>query len=89
MVYVEWVDSIVVSAEWEDAGDLVTQAEESLGPIAAAGLLLADGKEGIVLALCYSAHSGNAAATVAIPRRAITRQVELRPGHDFPAEASA
>jgi hypothetical protein len=87
VAYVEWVDTASVSAIWQDREEALKQADAFLAPIAAAGFLLADEERGVILALLYNDHNDDAGHVVVIPRSAIRKLVQVRPGHGFTRDA--
>lgn len=75
IAYVEWVDSAVVAGGWDDMTSIIGRVEHG-ELLTAAGLLVDDRADGIVLCAGYNPFLEQAVSCVAIPRSAI-RRLEL------------
>lgn len=79
VVYVEWSDAAQLSGGWQDREEMVRDAATYAKPICAAGFLLQDGPEYLVMAAAYNDHNDDAAHGFLIPRSEVKRLVQLRP----------
>jgi hypothetical protein len=78
VVYVEWSDAAQLNGGWDDRQRVLEDAAKFSKPICAAGFMLQDGPDYIVLAGAYNSHNDDAAHGFLIPRSEISRLVHLR-----------
>ena len=85
IVYIEWHDAAQLSGGWQDREEVLADAERFYAPICAAGFLLQDGPQFLVLSAAYNGHNDDAARSFLIPRSEISKVVQLRPAKGMAA----
>lgn len=83
VVYIEWSDAANMGAGWRDRDDVLSDAERFYEPVCAAGFLLQDGPEYLVLAAAYNPHNDDVAHAYLIPRSEVKRKIELFPANEM------
>lgn len=89
VVYIEWRDAAQLNGGWQDREEVIADAVKYSGSICAAGFLLQDGPDYLVLSAAYNGHNDDAAHGFLIPRSEVTRMVQLRPAVGMEKETPA
>lgn len=86
IVFIEWRDAATATSNWMDRSEAVTDAiRYTTEPIVAAGFLLAEHKDSVVIGLVLNHHNDDAGHVMAIPRGMVTRMTVLRPARGWTA----
>lgn len=81
MVLVEWADSVIIEARWTPKKEAVQDAKRAVKePYLTCGFLLKEADTHLILALSFDQVTGNVNQTMAIPKSAVLRKVELSTG---------
>lgn len=81
VAYVEWVDSQVLAATWDDRAEVLSRVDHNQRLLAAGFVVQLDGN-GIVLAATVNPHHDDIASCIAIPKSAIRKIVLWAPAFD-------
>jgi len=80
IVYLEWVDAGTFGNGWVSEDELKGMATAMVKPIAAAGFVLEDTHDHLIICPVYNGNNGDVVSPFYVRKDAITRRVELR-GH--------